>query len=199
MGVAAVVAAATAAAITAGAARAAPITPAAPSARAVPGVPVAPSRHAGLSWPLVIRGAMGPRVVDIQYLLNERIGAGLKADGIFGPQTERAVRRFQAKYGLTVDGKVGNQTWSRLIITVQYGSNGPSVLAVQYSLGFVLSDPVVAAASPSPPPGANPPAPTGNFDVATRAAVESFQARWHLAVDGIVGPVTWNALVVHEP
>jgi N-acetylmuramoyl-L-alanine amidase len=39
---------------------------------------------------------------------------GLKADGIFGPLTEKAVKDFQKKNKLTVDGKVGPKTWSKL-------------------------------------------------------------------------------------
>ena len=35
-------------------------------------------------------------------------------DGIFGYQTEQAVRYFQSKNGLTVDGKVGNETFKAL-------------------------------------------------------------------------------------
>jgi peptidoglycan hydrolase-like protein with peptidoglycan-binding domain len=36
------------------------------------------------------------------------------ADGIYGPATEDAVKRFQTTNGLEVDGIVGRQTWERL-------------------------------------------------------------------------------------
>jgi len=39
---------------------------------------------------------------------------GVAADGVFGPQTNRAVRRFQRRNGLTVDGIVGPVTRSKL-------------------------------------------------------------------------------------
>ena len=35
---------------------------------------------------------------------------GVPADGVFGPQTEQALRRYQSRHGLTVDGVAGPQT-----------------------------------------------------------------------------------------
>ena len=39
-------------------------------------------------------------------------GWRLVADGLYGPATEDVVRAFQREKGLTVDGKIGPQTWA---------------------------------------------------------------------------------------
>lgn len=64
---------------------------------------------------LVRRGADGPQVEALQKMLN-RSGANppLATDGQFGPLTQSAVREFQAKHGLQVDGIVGPKTMGAL-------------------------------------------------------------------------------------
>ena len=58
---------------------------------------------------LLKRGSTGSDVVQLQTLLK------IKADGDFGPGTEKAVIRFQLHYDLTPDGIVGNETWQHLL------------------------------------------------------------------------------------
>ncbi|HTU75681.1 MAG TPA: peptidoglycan-binding protein [Trebonia sp.] len=141
--------------------------------------------QAGLSWPLTKIGATGERVYSIQQFLNQRIGAGLAADGIFGPLTEAAVRRFQAMTPpLAVDGQVGEQTWPRLCIQVSRGANGPAVFALQHNLHFAY--------------GFHDLDIDGIFGPQTEQAVRIFQMVERITVDGIAGPVTWNRIINHE-
>jgi hypothetical protein len=73
---------------------------------------------------VVKRGDRGTAVRQIQSKL------GIPADGVFGPQTERAVWRFLRSKGLVVDGIVGPQTRSALGLeqfsstSVRRGSGG---------------------------------------------------------------------------
>ena len=119
------------------------------------------------------RGSEGPRVAQVQRWL------GISADGIFGPGTRRAVKRFQRSHGLTADGIVGPVTWSSLkrgrARKASSGGGGKrsAVVLLQRELGI----------------GAD-----GIFGPATEAAVKSFQRSRGLTADGIVGPATWSAL-----
>ena len=71
----------------------------------------------------------------LQHLLRAR-GHGVAVDGVFGPETEAAVRAFQTSKGLSADGIVGPQTWPALIITVRQGSSGDAVRGVQEEFQF---------------------------------------------------------------
>jgi peptidoglycan hydrolase-like protein with peptidoglycan-binding domain len=54
---------------------------------------------------------VGSRGADVKFL-QEKLG--LTADGIFGPNTDRAVKAFQTKNKLKADGIVGPATWGKL-------------------------------------------------------------------------------------
>ena len=58
-------------------------------------------------------GSQGSDVTDLQKLLNQN-GYSLDVDGNFGPQTQAAVKDYQQKNNLTVDGVAGDQTWGAL-------------------------------------------------------------------------------------
>jgi hypothetical protein len=64
------------------------------------------------------RGAKGKAVAELQKRLAEFGCAPGPIDGDFGPRTQAAVRRFQERHGLAVDGVVGPKTWDRLGIKV---------------------------------------------------------------------------------
>jgi peptidoglycan hydrolase-like protein with peptidoglycan-binding domain len=53
-------------------------------------------------------------VQALQTALNQ-FGFGLAVDGVFGSQTEAAVRQFQLDHNLYVDGIVGPATWAALL------------------------------------------------------------------------------------
>lgn len=161
-------------------------------------------------------GSRGPSVVQAQVMLN-RIGQNypsiprVATDGIFGQQTEAAVRRFQEIFNLTVDGIIGKATWYQLVrlyvgVTnlaelesqgqtfyainwqapnnLQSGSRGQKVSQLQYMLN------VMAEYVPSIPSVAV----DGIFGPRTQEAVIAFQRFAGLPEDGLVGPQTWNAL-----
>ena len=60
------------------------------------------------------RGSTGATVREIQTRLKNWGYYFGNVDGIYGSQTEKAVRYFQSKNGLSVDGQVGNKTLAAL-------------------------------------------------------------------------------------
>src|SRR5690625_492508 len=68
------------------------------------------------TWDRTLR--QGDRGADVEEL-QERVAAyhgrgGLVLDGVFGPATDAAVKRFQQEYGLAVDGIAGSQTFGQI-------------------------------------------------------------------------------------
>jgi hypothetical protein len=61
----------------------------------------------------VKKGNTGKAVKVVQSILG-----GLTIDGKFGTKTDAAVRAYQKRQGLTVDGIVGPKTWSVMLSTM---------------------------------------------------------------------------------
>ena len=64
------------------------------------------------------RGSRTSAVLFLQRLLLSYLYPISSLDGVFGPETERAVRAFQQENGLTVDGVVGKNTWNALFNSI---------------------------------------------------------------------------------
>lgn len=163
------------------------------------------------------RGSVGPNVLVIQTELN-RISQNYPSipkiypvDGIFGQQTESAVRRFQEVFNLQSDGIVGQATWYALIrlytaVTslselisqgqqyysiswandnpIRLGDRGIRVEHLQYMLN------VLSAYIPEIPSLQV----DGIFGSATRNAVLAAQRRFGLSETGIVNYETWEEI-----
>jgi peptidoglycan hydrolase-like protein with peptidoglycan-binding domain len=141
-------------------------------------------------WPLVKVGRAGELAKTAQYLLRHR-GADIVVDGIVGPLTDAAIRAFQTSQGLQADGTIGNQTWPKLIVQIGKGATGEAVMAVQDQLRLRNLPQTLNLAV------------DGIFGPLTDAGVRAFQQALNdenygtTPVDGIVGPVTWHALVAN--
>ncbi len=143
--------------------------------------------------PVLQLGSTGEYVIELQEKLI-RLGYSCGdsgADGIFGDDTYRAVRMFQQNNGLSVDGKVGPNTWAKLEAAppndqietplLVLGSKGAAVTRLQNRLLELEYDCGVSGAD-------------GNFGPATQSAVINFQKNNGLSPDGKVGPKTWEKL-----
>ena len=131
-------------------------------------------------WPLVKQGATQStnwRVLAAQYLLRAD-GATIAADGSFGAASGAAVQAFQQDLRTTEIGTtLGQLDWPALVRTVGPGDHGEAVRAVQtLAPGSLVVD--------------------GSFGAVTEAAVREFQSMFAPPVDGVVGPITWQALTL---
>jgi len=121
-------------------------------------------------------GSTGANVSTLQSNLNTVMHSGLVVDGDFGTLTDRALRAFQTKYHLTVDGEYG-----------------PASAAVMKA--------ALAGGSTPVPPTPRPPTGTlvvdGVYGPATCAALQRSLNAHHgagLVVDGAMGPKTIAAM-----
>jgi peptidoglycan hydrolase-like protein with peptidoglycan-binding domain len=80
--------------------------------------------------PTIGPGATGDAVRRLQRALRRTANLSVAVDGIFGPVTETAVKEFQQGAGLTVDGIVGDQTWSVPLHAA--GATRESTVGLQY-------------------------------------------------------------------
>jgi peptidoglycan hydrolase-like protein with peptidoglycan-binding domain len=140
-------------------------------------------------WPVVQNGNNGHPIRTLQFLLRAHDQL-IAVDGVFGSATEAAVKALQTSKGLTADGIVNPQTWIALIVQVRERSSGDAVRGVQEEFQF-------RNLSGDPGKGVQV---DGIFGSQTDNAVRGFQHALSLdipsvVVDGIVGPVTWQALV----
>lgn len=76
------------------------------------GKPACPNTTAG--YPTVRRGSKSTYVLILQDALNALGYSTRTLDGIFGANTERALKAFQSSVGLTADGICGCNSWKKL-------------------------------------------------------------------------------------
>ncbi len=160
-------------------------------------------------------GDTGTNVKEIQYYLYLLSAyyvplPVIEFDGVFGAQTEQAVKIWQEIQGLTIDGIVGPATWNSVYAqfsklrtvdgpvsgqkvteypgyTLEEGMQGDIVKFLQYMLQYVSSyyetvRPVTNI--------------DGNFNAITAISVESFQQTFKLEQTGIVDKDTWDLITI---
>lgn len=153
-------------------------------------------------------GSRGNDVLKLQQALKALGYDPNGTDGKFGRGTEKAVKQYQKAMGLTVDGKAGNKTLTKLYAeaednstnsstapivpdvtgglatstnpnTIKYGESGSRVRELQTALKLL---------------GYNPGIVDGKFGKGTLSAVMAFQKANGLTADGLAGSQTQQVL-----
>ncbi|WP_053070396.1 N-acetylmuramoyl-L-alanine amidase [Alkalihalobacillus pseudalcaliphilus] len=155
------------------------------------------------------RGSKGNAVRQLQQDLL-KLGEVLPrfgADGDFGAETESAVRSFQQKQGIAVDGIVGEQTFKALEralaaleeqpapppVPPPTSGGGTERRTLRNTTPMMRGDDVRVVQRAT---GATA---DGIFGPATEQRVRTFQRAQGLTADGIVGPKTWTAIDNPKP
>lgn len=132
--------------------------------------------------------AASAQVAALQIALRAVGLAPGPVDGITGPRTQRATRRFQARHRLAADGIAGPRTRRAL------GRRGRPALGSRPLRSGLAGWDVAALQFLLRSRGYGPGGFDGGFGPSTRAAVVRFQRAAGLAVDGVAGPATLGAL-----
>lgn len=157
--------------------------------------PTQPGTATVVAQPVLRQGSEGADVERLQQAMVDRgitgpQGRALAVDGDFGPATDAAIKRFQARVGLEADGVVGKDTWGALNDPalqdgmLRVNERGAAVERLQQRLieagiGDVQGRPLET---------------DGRFGPQTRLAVEAYQRQHGLNPDGIAGPATLDQL-----
>jgi peptidoglycan hydrolase-like protein with peptidoglycan-binding domain len=143
-----------------------------------------------MAEPVLKKGSNDPAVRDLQEALKALGQNPGPIDGVFGGQTEAAVRAFQQAKGITVDGVVGTITWRNIDEgdqsepVLRNGSTGLPVRRLQSRMSAFKSEP--DGGFPFDTGGVD-----GRFGPKTEAAVKVLQQQRGITVDGVVGRQTW--------
>jgi peptidoglycan hydrolase-like protein with peptidoglycan-binding domain len=132
-------------------------------------------------YPHQSHGNRGVNVKALQHLLRAH-GATIPMTGLFDNATVAAVRAFQWANDLPGTGEADSPTWTALRIPISTGMTGEAVLAAQRLLNEkrLAGLPLTAV-----------------YDAATKDAVLAFQRHAGITATGVLGPVTWRALLAH--
>ncbi len=123
-------------------------------------------------------------IYDIQEYLNNKYGANLILDNIYGPETHKALVKalqhelnVQYNKGLVEDGIFGTNTYNACV-TVRKGASGNITMLIQMALfikGYNLDM-------------------DKQFGNDTESKVKDFQSKNGVAIDGVVGKNTFKKL-----
>lgn len=132
-------------------------------------------------------------------------------DGIYGPQTIRAISAFQQKHGIPITGVTDENTWNAVVAVyepalirigpaqplelilepnqvIRKGEENPNLYVIQAVL-LILSEAY----------GTPPPSQSGILDEATSESIIHFQQMHALDQTGELDKETWRAMALQYP